>query len=116
MDTTIFFGIILGVCLCLLILFTVRDIIFKHYVDIIMNSVQVQPVMNPEKLISTISSYVGVLEATSGLFSELLSENILKDENDIKTLTYTRDSVDKNIKMLNSLITDLEGVFPNGRN
>ena len=115
MDTSIFLGIIFGVCLSLLILFAIRDILFKHYMGIIMNSVQVQPVMNPDKLVSIITSYVGVLQATSDLFSDVLSENVLK-EDDKKILSYTRDSVNKHIKMLNSMVTDLGGVSSNERN
>lgn len=106
--TTLFLGMVLGICIVLFILFFIRDAILKHYLTLISDSGAVRPVLDPERLITSVSSYITVLETTSDLFSDLISDNALGDVKVVNTIVHTRDSVNDQVKVLKIILNDLQ--------
>lgn len=124
MDTSIVFGICLGICFTLFVLFFVRDMLFKHYVNMIMSDikvlpisnsdVEVQSIANSDVFINAVSSYVAVLESTLELFTSLLDSNVLAgDDRDI--ILCAKSSLENNIDSLNHLLQDINGAFKDAR-
>lgn len=115
MDTSMFIGVVLGICITFFILLLVRDILFKHYMKLILADIQVQPIMNIDRLLNSVSSFLVVLESTSDLFSDMLSEDTLKDDEEKRVILRTRDSINAQINTLRTLVSELEGIPKNER-
>lgn len=107
MEMSFFLGIVFGLCLTLLVFFFIRDVLFKHYINMLLGDAQVQPVVNSEGLLKSMKGFIKVLESTGDTFTDVLKFNTLTDK-EREAMTFAKDTINDNIEELSTLVKVLD--------